>query len=182
MLQVRLQRLSGVSRKAALERGGVGFGEMLKRTRLASCLLGETANGCRVVIALPEIDPAFTNKQFLLPFLRDGKPLDNKEGPYRIMIPDEKRMGAMGEAGDDVKNGRRSVKRVSLYHHLVLISSLLDYPETTEYGNFDNVHHEGKDRCPQKRSSHHEQWQGRHSDPSIRQRRGDQQIGNRRKH
>jgi hypothetical protein len=27
-----------------------------------------------------------------LAFLKDGKPLDDKEGPYRIVIPDEKRM------------------------------------------------------------------------------------------
>ena len=45
-----------------------------------------------VLIALPEIDPAFTNKPILLAFLRDGKPLDEKEGPYRIVIPDRKRM------------------------------------------------------------------------------------------
>ena len=60
--------------------------------RLAFCLLVEADDGYRVVIALPEIDPAFTNKQILLAFLRDGKPLDEKEGPYRIVIPDEKRM------------------------------------------------------------------------------------------
>ena len=45
-----------------------------------------------VLIALPEIDPAFTNKPILLAFLRDGKPLDEKEGLYRIVIPDGKRM------------------------------------------------------------------------------------------
>jgi hypothetical protein len=44
------------------------------------------------VIALPEIDTAFTDKQTVLAFLKDGKPLDDKEGPYRIVIPDEKRM------------------------------------------------------------------------------------------
>jgi hypothetical protein len=64
----------------------------LSGKRLASCLLVEAADGYRVVIALPEIDPAFTNKQILLAFLRDGKPLDQKEEPYRIVIPDEKRM------------------------------------------------------------------------------------------
>ncbi len=36
--------------------------------------------------------PAFTDKQVVLAFLKDGKPLDDKEGPYRIVIPDEKRM------------------------------------------------------------------------------------------
>jgi len=45
-----------------------------------------------VVIALPELDPAFTDKQIVLALARDGKPLDAKEGPYRLVIPDEKRM------------------------------------------------------------------------------------------
>jgi hypothetical protein len=82
----------GVSLKAGLERGGVGFGQTMKGKRLASCLLVEAGDGYRVVIALPELDEAFTDKQFVLAFLKDGKPLDDKEGPYRIVIPDEKRM------------------------------------------------------------------------------------------
>jgi hypothetical protein len=53
--------------------------------------VAEAADGYRVVIALPEMDPAFTDKEIVLAFLKDGKPLDEKEGPYRIVIPDEKR-------------------------------------------------------------------------------------------
>ncbi len=82
----------GVSLKAVMEKAGVGFGETLRGKRLASCLLVEAADGYRVVVALPEIDPAFTDKQVVLAFLKDGKPLDEKEGPYRIVIPEEKRM------------------------------------------------------------------------------------------
>jgi hypothetical protein len=82
----------GVTLKDLLEQAGIEFGQSLKGKRLASCLLVEAADGYRVVIALPEMDPAFTDKQIVLAFLRDGKPLDAKEGPYRIVIPDEKRM------------------------------------------------------------------------------------------
>ncbi len=82
----------GVALKAVLEKAGVGFGETLKGKRMASCLLIEAAGGYRAVIALPEMDPMFTDKQMVLVFLKDGKPLDEKEGPYRIVIPDEKRM------------------------------------------------------------------------------------------
>jgi len=82
----------GVALEAVLEKAGVDFGSSLKGKRLASCLLVEAADGYRVVIALPELDPAFTDKQVVLAFLKDGKPLDDKEGPYRIVIPDEKRM------------------------------------------------------------------------------------------
>ena len=82
----------GVALKDLLEHAGVHFGEDLRGKRLASCLLVEAADGYRVVIALPEIDPAFMDKQIVLASLKDGKPLDDKEGPFRIVIPDEKRM------------------------------------------------------------------------------------------
>jgi hypothetical protein len=82
----------GVALGALLAKAGVGFGETLRGKRIASCLLVEAADGYRAVIALPELDPAFTDKQIVLAFLKDSKPLDDKEGPYRIVIPDEKRM------------------------------------------------------------------------------------------
>jgi hypothetical protein len=86
-------KFEGVTLLSVLEKAGVSFGESMKRNQLASCLLVEAADGYRVVIALPELDPAFTDKQILLIFLRNDKPLGEKEGPYRIVIPAEKRMG-----------------------------------------------------------------------------------------
>jgi hypothetical protein len=82
----------GVPLKPLLEKAGVEFGHSLRGKRLASCLLVEAADGYRVVIALPEIDPDFSDKQIVLAFFQDGKPLDANAGPYRIVIPDEKRM------------------------------------------------------------------------------------------
>jgi hypothetical protein len=82
----------GVALEALLEKAGVTFGESLRGKRLASCLLVEAADGYRVVIALPEVDPAFNDKPIVLADSRDGKPLNQKEGPYRIVIPSEKRM------------------------------------------------------------------------------------------
>jgi hypothetical protein len=81
----------GIALAAALEKAGVALGQTLKGKRLASCLLVEAADGYRVVIALPEMDPAFTDKKVVLAFSKDGKPLDEREGPYRIVMPDEKR-------------------------------------------------------------------------------------------
>ncbi len=85
-------KFEGVGLKLLLEEAGVGFGESLKGKRLASCLVVEAADGYRVVIALPELDPAFNEKEAVLAFRRDGKALDDKEGPYRLVIPSEKRM------------------------------------------------------------------------------------------
>ena len=82
----------GVALKSVLEKAGIEFGHSMRGKRLASCLLVEAADGYRAVIALPEIDPDFTDKQVVLAFLQDGKPLDAKAGPYRVVIPDERRM------------------------------------------------------------------------------------------
>jgi hypothetical protein len=68
----------GVSVKTLLEKAGVTFGETLRRKRLASCLLVEAADGYCAVIALPELDSAFTDRVIVLAFLRDGKSLDEK--------------------------------------------------------------------------------------------------------
>ena len=82
----------GVALRAVLENAGVEFGHSMRGKRLASCLLVEAADGYRAVIALPELDPDFTDKEVVLAYLQDGKPLDDKAGPYRIVIPEEKRM------------------------------------------------------------------------------------------
>jgi len=81
----------GVALRAVLEKAGVEFGHSMRGQRLASCLLVEAADGYRAVIALPELDPDFTDKDVLLAYLQDGKPLDDKAAPYRIVIPEEKR-------------------------------------------------------------------------------------------
>ncbi len=54
-------------------------------------LVVEASDGYRAVFALPELDPAYTDKIVMLVDKRDGKLLDAKEGPLRIVVPDEKR-------------------------------------------------------------------------------------------
>jgi len=73
-----------------LKLAGVKFGEGLKGKNLSLYLVVEAADGYRVVYALPELDPAYTNKLILLADKHDGKPMDAKEGPLRIVVPDEK--------------------------------------------------------------------------------------------
>ena len=93
----------GVTVKSVLAKAGVSFGEAMKGKRLANCLLVEAADGYRAVIALPELDPAFTDKLVVLAFLQEGKPLSEKEGPFRIVIPDEKRMARWVRQGTTLK-------------------------------------------------------------------------------
>lgn len=83
----------GVPVIEVLKLAGVKFGEDLRGKNLALYLVVEASDGYRAVYALPELDPAFTDKLILLAEKRDGKPLDEKEGPLRIVVPDEKRQG-----------------------------------------------------------------------------------------
>jgi hypothetical protein len=71
----------GAALRAVPEKAGVEFGHSMGGKRLASCLLVEAADGYRAAIALPKLDPDFTDKQVILAYLQDGKPLDEKAGP-----------------------------------------------------------------------------------------------------
>jgi len=82
---------AGVPLVEVLKLAGVKFGEHLRGKNLALYLVVEAADGYRAVYALPELDPAYTDKIILLADKRAGKPLDEKEGPLRMVIPDEKR-------------------------------------------------------------------------------------------
>jgi DMSO/TMAO reductase YedYZ molybdopterin-dependent catalytic subunit len=81
----------GVTLYEVLQRAGVPFGERLRGKNLATYLLVEAADGYRAVFALPELDPAFTDRIILLADRRDGQPLSSQEGRLRIVVPDEKR-------------------------------------------------------------------------------------------
>src|SRR5215468_4385337 len=73
-----------------LKLSGVKFGEGLRGKNLALYLVVEASDCYRAVYALPELDPAYTDKVVMLVDKRDGKALDAKEGPLRIVAPDEK--------------------------------------------------------------------------------------------
>jgi hypothetical protein len=81
----------GVPLSAVLVLAGVQLGDTLRGPRMAEALLVEAADGYRVVFALAEADPAFATREIILADKRDGKPLDDKEGPFRIVAPGDAR-------------------------------------------------------------------------------------------
>ncbi len=58
---------------------------------LTKYLLITASDGYQVVIALPEIDPAYTDQVVLLANKEDGKDLAPNFGPYRLIVPRDKR-------------------------------------------------------------------------------------------
>ena len=81
----------GVFLSDVLAKEQVPAGEKLRGKALAGYLLVEAADGYKVVFSLAELDPAFSDKRVYLATKRDGKPLSETEGPFRIVVPDEKR-------------------------------------------------------------------------------------------
>lgn len=70
----------------------IGKGEM-RGKELAAYLLVEAADGYKVIFAIAEIAPEFTDKVILLADTRDGKPLDENDGTWQLIVPDEKKHG-----------------------------------------------------------------------------------------
>ena len=62
----------------------------IRRTVTGSVLV-EAADGYQAVFALAELDPALTDRVVLLADTRDGQPLGPKEGPWRLVVPGDKR-------------------------------------------------------------------------------------------
>jgi hypothetical protein len=84
-------QFDGVALSAVLRLAGVEVGGKMKGPQLTQALLIEAADGYKVVFALAEIDPDFATREILLADTRDGKPLDDKQGPFRIVAPGDKR-------------------------------------------------------------------------------------------
>jgi DMSO/TMAO reductase YedYZ molybdopterin-dependent catalytic subunit len=81
----------GVLVAEILKAAGVKFGKELRGKKLVDYVLAETADGYRVVFALPEFDPSFKDTLVLLADSRDGNPLGDSDGQLRLIIPHEKR-------------------------------------------------------------------------------------------
>jgi hypothetical protein len=70
----------------------LGAGEM-RGKELGAYILVEAADGYKAVFAIAEIAPEFNDEVVLLADTRDGKPLDEKNGVWQIIVPDEKKHG-----------------------------------------------------------------------------------------
>jgi hypothetical protein len=81
----------GVLLSEILKRAGAVNGKDLRGKALASYLLGQARDGYRVVFSLAEFDPEFNDKPILVADTRDGRPLFDYQGPFRLVAAKEKR-------------------------------------------------------------------------------------------
>jgi len=81
----------GVPLAELLKSAGAPIGEKLRGANMASYVLAHAKDGYRVVFALAELDFAFTDSKVLVAYAANGKPLPDGQGPFRIVVPQEKR-------------------------------------------------------------------------------------------
>jgi hypothetical protein len=73
-----------------LVKAGVPFGRAMTGKPMASYILAVARDGYAVVIALPEIDPAFMGAQVVVADKRDGGPLPGPQQPLQLITPQDK--------------------------------------------------------------------------------------------
>ena len=81
----------GVLLADVLAKVAVPAGEKFHSTAASYYLLVDAKDGYRATFAWAELDSTFTDKSVYVVTMRDGKPLSEKEGPFRLVAPGEKR-------------------------------------------------------------------------------------------
>jgi DMSO/TMAO reductase YedYZ molybdopterin-dependent catalytic subunit len=83
-------RYAGVAVRELLDRVGVPSGSKLKGAALQLVVLVRGLDGYAVAFALPEFDPAFSDRIILLADQEDGAPLPANAAPLRLITPGDK--------------------------------------------------------------------------------------------
>jgi DMSO/TMAO reductase YedYZ molybdopterin-dependent catalytic subunit len=74
-----------------LMQAGAPLGKQLMGKALASYVLAEARDGYQVVYTLTELDPSFTGNKIIVADTINGKPLFQYQGPFRLVVPGEKK-------------------------------------------------------------------------------------------
>jgi hypothetical protein len=81
----------GVLLADVLAKVALPTGEKFHNAGASYFMLVEARDGYRVVYAWAELDPGFMDKSIYVVTKRDGKPLSEKDGPFQLVAPGEKR-------------------------------------------------------------------------------------------
>ena len=85
------QHCSGPEFVAVLAKLGVPQGEALRGPALTGGVIVRARDGYAVLFSIGELDPALGNGGAIVATQCDVKPLTDKDGPYRLIVPGDKR-------------------------------------------------------------------------------------------
>lgn len=83
-------KYTAVPLRSILEKAGAPIGRGLRGKALASYVSAKARDGYQVIFSLGELDSSFGNEKVLVAYKREGKPLFEYQGPFRIICPDDK--------------------------------------------------------------------------------------------
>jgi DMSO/TMAO reductase YedYZ molybdopterin-dependent catalytic subunit len=81
---------SGVLLWTLLQQAGIRTDPAVKNDTVRHGVMITGKDGYAALLSLGEIDPELGGAQAILAVARDGKPLDDKEGPARLIVPGDK--------------------------------------------------------------------------------------------
>jgi hypothetical protein len=81
----------GVLLADVLAKVDLPLGEKFHSTGASYYLVVEAKDGYRATFAWAELDSTFMDRSVYVATKRDGKPLSDKDGPFQLVVPGEKR-------------------------------------------------------------------------------------------
>jgi DMSO/TMAO reductase YedYZ molybdopterin-dependent catalytic subunit len=81
----------GVPLAAILKQAGVPQGGQIRGKAMATYVLAQGGDGYEVLFSLPELDSDFEDSDVLVADTMGGKPINDKLGPLRLVVPHDKR-------------------------------------------------------------------------------------------
>ena len=82
---------SGIALRDVLTRAGVPTGNAVRGRLLASYVAVGAADHYRALFSIAELEPSMNDRVVLIAESRDGQPLPANAGPFRLIVPGEKR-------------------------------------------------------------------------------------------
>jgi hypothetical protein len=96
---------AGVSLRDLLTKLGAPTGAPVRGKAMTSYIIVGAADGYHVLFTLPEIDPSYTDHVVLIADTKDGAPIAADSGPYRLIVPFEKRQARWVKQATDIGLG-----------------------------------------------------------------------------
>lgn len=87
----KTHQYTGVLLSQLLVQGGATMGNELRGENLTKYALVEASDGYQVIFALAELDAGFSDDKIIVADTIDGAPLAAADGPFRIIVQDDKR-------------------------------------------------------------------------------------------
>jgi hypothetical protein len=82
---------SGVLLSELLAKYGAPTSDKLRGKAMADYIVAIGSDGYKAVLSLAETDPAFHSGEVIVADTIDGKPIGDKDGPFRLVVTEDKR-------------------------------------------------------------------------------------------